>query len=68
MKKLTPILLAVCLLAAACGGDPPAPEAGPAPLPEATAAPAHWGRSLELRAVELVVDPADTDRVLESQA
>lgn len=68
MKKLTPILLAVCLLAAACGGDPPAPEAGPAPLPEAPAASGEAGRSLERLAVELVVDWADTDRVLESQA
>ena len=46
MKKLPPILLAVCLLAAACGGDPPAPEAGPAPLPEAPAASGEAGRSL----------------------
>ena len=72
MKKLIPILLALCLLSAACA-QRPREEAPPPPAPEAPAvpeppAPEEEGRALERLTVELVVDWKDTDRVLEGRA
>lgn len=72
MKKLIPILLALCLLSAACA-QRPREEAPPPPAPEAPAvpeppAPEEEGRALERLTVELVVDWEDTDRVLEGRA
>ena len=72
MKKLIPILMALCLLSAACA-QRPREEALPPPAPEAPAvpeppAPEEEGRALERLTVELVVDWEDTDRVLEGRA
>ena len=72
MKKLIPILMALCLLSAACA-QRPREEAPPPPAPEAPAvpeppAPEEEGRALERLTVELVVDWEDTDRVLEGRA